>query len=114
MKRILLACSSGMSTSLLVTKMKEEAEKRGEEVEVWAVAQDKAEQQMAHADVLLVGPQMRFMKKKFTVKGGQLGVPVDVIDAVDYGRVDGTSVLEKALTLINEQQRALQEQGGEK
>ena len=31
MKNILLACSAGMSTSLLVTKMEEAAEKRSEE-----------------------------------------------------------------------------------
>lgn len=42
MKRILLACSSGMSTSLLVTKMKAHAESIGEEAEIWAVGQDQA------------------------------------------------------------------------
>lgn len=41
-EKILLACSSGMSTSLLVTKMKEYAQSIGEEAEIWAVGQDKA------------------------------------------------------------------------
>ena len=38
MKKILLCCSAGMSTSLLVTKMKKEAENQGIEVEIDAVA----------------------------------------------------------------------------
>ncbi|QDP41829.1 PTS sugar transporter subunit IIB [Radiobacillus deserti] len=102
MKRILLACSAGMSTSLLVSKMKEAAEARGIETEIWAVAQDKAPSEMEKADVLLIGPQMRFMKKKFAVTAEEVGIPLDVIDPVSYGRVDGEAVLNKALELIGE------------
>lgn len=35
MKNILLACSAGMSTSLLVTKMEEAAKSRGIDVTIW-------------------------------------------------------------------------------
>ncbi len=62
MKRILLACDSGMSTSLLVTKMQNYARSIGEEAEIWAVGQDKAKQAMKDADVVLIGPQMSFLK----------------------------------------------------
>ena len=102
MKRILLACSSGMSTSLLVKKMEETAQEKGIEVEIWAVAQDKAPSDMEKADVLLIGPQMRFMKKKFSKVAEEVGIPLDVIDPVAYGRVDGEAVLNKALELIGE------------
>ncbi|OZU88262.1 PTS sugar transporter subunit IIB [Virgibacillus indicus] len=102
MKRILLACSSGMSTSLLVKKMEETAKEKGVEVEIWAVAQDKAPSDMEKADVLLIGPQMRFMKKKFAKVSDEVGIPLDVIDPVAYGRVDGEAVLNKALELIGE------------
>ena len=34
MKKILLVCAAGMSTSLLVNRMKEAAEKKGVEVEI--------------------------------------------------------------------------------
>lgn len=100
MINILLACSSGMSTSLLVTKMEEEAQERGIETEIWAVAQDKAEKDMEKADVLLIGPQMRFMKKKLKKVGDEIGVPVDSIDPMAYGRVDGKAVLDTALELL--------------
>ncbi|WP_138420350.1 PTS sugar transporter subunit IIB [Aquibacillus sediminis] len=102
MKRILLACSAGMSTSLLVSKMKEAAQARGVDVEIWAVAQDKAPKDMEKADVLLIGPQMRFMKKKFSKTAEEVGIPLDVIDPMAYGRVDGEAVLNKALELIGD------------
>jgi len=100
MKRILLACSSGMSTSLLVSKMKEAAAEKGIETEIWAVAQDKAFEDIKKADVLLIGPQMRFLKGKFAKTAEEVGIPLDVIDPVAYGRVDGAAVLNKALQLI--------------
>ncbi|HLR69025.1 MAG TPA: PTS sugar transporter subunit IIB [Virgibacillus sp.] len=99
---ILLACSAGMSTSLLVSKMEEAAESKGIEVNIWAVSQDKAPTEMEKADVLLIGPQMRFMKKKFAKVAEEVGIPLDVIDPMAYGRVDGEAVLNKALELIGE------------
>lgn|SRR5690625_256908 len=102
MKNILLACSAGMSTSLLVTKMEEAAKEKGIEVSIWAVSQDKAPTEMEKADVLLIGPQMRFMKKKFAKVAEEVGIPLDVIDPMAYGRVDGEAVLNKALELIGE------------
>jgi len=100
MVKILLACSSGMSTSLLVQKMEAEADERGLDAEIWAVAQDKAAEDMKKADVLLIGPQMRFMKKKLSVNAEEAGIPLDVINPVDYGRVNGKAVLDTALELI--------------
>ena len=37
MKKIMLVCSAGMSTSLLVTKMEQSAKKLGDEVEIFAL-----------------------------------------------------------------------------
>lgn len=102
MKYILLACSAGMSTSLLVSKMEEAAAEKGLDVKIWAVAQDKAFTEMKNADVLLIGPQMRFLKKKFEKAANEKNIPIDVIAPVDYGRVDGEAVLGQALGLIGE------------
>src|SRR5699024_9893829 len=99
---ILLACSAGMSTRLLVSKMEEAAKEKGMEVRIWAVSQDKAPTEMEKADVLLIGPQMRFMKRKFAKVAEEVGVHLDVIDPMAYGRVDGEAVLNKALELIGE------------
>ena len=57
-----------MSTSLLVNKMKEAAKEQSVEEEIWAVGQAEVETEMPKADVVLFGPQMRFLKTKFAGK----------------------------------------------
>lgn len=99
MKNILLVCSAGMSTSLLVTKMKKAAQENDVECNIWAVSQSEADAHFEKADVLLLGPQVRFIegKMKDLVKGK---IPVDIIDVVTYGRMDGLAVLEQAYDVI--------------
>lgn len=99
--KILLACSSGMSTSLLVNKMKEAAQAEGIEAEIWAVAQSEVDEEIKKADVLLFGPQMRFLKKKYEPKGKELNIPVDVVPPMLYGRCDGKGVLKLAMDLVH-------------
>lgn len=52
MKNILLVCSAGMSTSLLVTKMQKAAEENEVECKIWAVSQSDAPNNWEKADVL--------------------------------------------------------------
>ena len=96
--RIMLACASGMSTSMLVQKMKQEADKRGEEHTIWAAPIDEVAERLGTFDVLLLGPQVRMYKDKMeaTVKGE---APVEVIPPVSYGRCDGKAVLDLALSM---------------
>lgn len=98
--KILLACSSGMSTSLLVNKMKEVAKANNIDAEIWAVGQSEVDSEIKKADVLLFGPQMRFLKSKYEPVGKELNVPVEVIPPVSYGRCDGKAVLKLAIDLI--------------
>ena len=42
MIKIMLACSAGMSTSLLVTKMQEAAKEKGVECEIWGDFRSKS------------------------------------------------------------------------
>lgn len=104
MKRIMLACSAGMSTSLLVNKMKEAAQADGVEAEIEAFSSSEAEQKLEteHVDVLLLGPQVRFMQKQFEDLLADKGTPVAVIDMADYGMMNGENVLKTALNLIDQ------------
>jgi len=103
-KKILLACSSGMSTSILVTKMQQYVKSIGDEAEIWAVGQDQAKAEMAKADVVLIGPQMSFLKSELQKEADKYDVKVDVIDMVAYGMADGKKVYEQALRLMGENQ----------
>lgn len=58
---ILLCCSAGMSTSLLVSKMEQSAKKQGIDCKIWAIATSEVNDEIENADVVLLGPQVRFL-----------------------------------------------------
>lgn len=102
-KTIMLVCSAGMSTSLLVTKMQQAATDKGVDAEIFAVSTSEAPDQAAkkEIDVVLLGPQVRFMKKQFEETFGPQGIPVEVINMSDYGMMNGENVLNSAIELMN-------------
>ena len=63
MINILLVCSAGMSTSMLMRKMQNEASARGVEAHIWAVGGVNAREAVDAADVVLLGPQLYAFKK---------------------------------------------------
>ena len=103
MIKIMLACSAGMSTSLLVTRMQKAAGERGLEAKIWAVSETPLTTEYAAdpCDVLLIGPQVRFRLNsiKEQTKGE---IPVEVIDMRTYGMMDGSKVLDQALKMYED------------
>ena len=101
-KTIMLVCSAGMSTSLLVTKMQKAAEDKGIEADIFAVSALEADQHIEskNVDVLLLGPQVRFMKTQFEQKLAPKGIPLDIINMADYGMMNGEKVLAQAESLM--------------
>ena len=96
MKKILLVCSAGMSTSLLVNKMKDAAKSSGEEVEINALAIAECSSVINDVDIVLLGPQVRFQKPQVE-KLTNGTIPVEVIDMRQYGVMDGKGILESTL-----------------
>ncbi|MDM8195460.1 PTS sugar transporter subunit IIB [Massilimicrobiota timonensis] len=101
MKKILLACNAGMSTSLLVSNMQKYAKEIGVEVMIEAMPVLQAEKSWQDWDIILLGPQVRHVIGKFkeTVKEQ---IPVLVIDMRDYGLMNGKNVLNTALKALEE------------
>ena len=64
MKKILLCCAAGMSTSLLVNKMKAVADERGLEIEIWAEPLEKVRNEI----------KKRIMKKETVIKTSRVGI----------------------------------------
>jgi PTS system cellobiose-specific IIB component len=89
-----------MSTSLLVTKMDAAAVKQGIVVKITAIAEAELKDYWDKTDVLLLGPQVRFLLNKIKAAGEQKGIPVDVINSIDYGLMNGEKVLAQALDLL--------------
>ena len=55
MKKIMLCCNAGMSTSLLVQKMQAEVANRGLDIEVEARPMNEAHDHLGECDMLLLG-----------------------------------------------------------
>lgn len=100
MKTIMLVCSAGMSTSLLVTKMKKAAEEQNIDVEVFAVSEAESKNYAHQANVVLLGPQVRYILEKMKAMMAFREVPVAVINSADYGMMNGKAVLKQALDLM--------------
>lgn len=94
MKNIILLCAAGMSTSMLVQKIREAAAEESYECCVSAHAIAEAEKFKDLADIILLGPQVRFQIQ--TVKKICPDIPVRVIDPVVYGQMNGKKVLDQA------------------
>lgn len=92
---ILLACAMGMSTSLVVNKMKEAAKLQGKDYKIWATDIDSIDEEEERFDIVMVGPQVAWRKDE--VEDAVDGVaPVVVIDKENYGKCDGAAVIAQA------------------
>lgn len=101
MKYITLVCAGGMSTSILVKKMQDVAEKEKKEVTIAAMSESAFGSYKEPTDVLLLGPQVSYlldeMKKAYEPKG----IKVASIDMMTYGRMDGKAVLDMAYSMMD-------------
>ena len=93
----LLVCAAGMSTSLLVNRMKEAAETKEIEFQIEAHPVGQIEKYGEAADVILLGPQVRYELKN--IKKMFLDKPVEIINMQDYVTMNGAKVLDTALKL---------------
>lgn len=99
MKKILLVCNAGMSTSILVKKMQEAAKEMSIEASIEAKSLADAKNEIAEADIILLGPQIRYELDNVKKVAGT--TPVEAINMMDYGMMNGKKVLEHALSVID-------------
>lgn len=103
MKTIMLVCNAGMSTSMLVTKMEKAAASQGVEAKIFAVPVSEVDQEFASQtiDVLLIGPQVRFMLDEYKAKF-EPTTKVSDINMMDYGTMNGEKVFAAAMALLGD------------
>ena len=90
-----LVCNLGMSTGILQMKLEEEAKKIGKNVTVEAVPLGDVKEVVDLADVILLGPQIRFAYDE--VKKVMPDKPVLLISPQDFGTMNAKNVLEEIL-----------------
>jgi PTS system cellobiose-specific IIB component len=90
-----------MSTSVLVEKLEKDGKALGLDIDVDALPVETQDSRMEHTDILLLGPQVRYLLKKFQDRyTGKIPV-VMVMNMSDYGLQNTKKILGDALALYN-------------
>lgn len=92
MLNVLLICSMGASTGVLCEKIKKCASEQNYEIKIWATALSQSNDEIPKADIILLGPQVRFMLKKISEKAQDK--PIKAIDMMQYGKMDAEGILD--------------------
>lgn len=90
---ITLACNGGVSTKMLCKKIIEAGLTRDLDIKCEAYSINNVGEHIEGSDVLLIGPQVKWMLGK--MRDQFPNTPVEVIDMHDYGTMDGAAILDK-------------------
>lgn len=95
--KILLVCNAGMSSSILVSKIKKAAESRNMEIKIEAKSNNGIATEKGNWDACLVGPQIIYAVESIKAT---LGIPVEAVEPRTYAMADGDKALDQALNLL--------------
>jgi PTS system cellobiose-specific IIB component len=101
--KVLMFCAMGASSSLLAAKTEEAAKAKGLDVEMTLLSAAEAaiyDFRAKPVDVVLIAPQVRFKKRSIAQAAAPLGIPVEDIESITYGMMDGDKLcaqIERAL-----------------
>lgn len=98
-KTIVLTCNEGMSTSIMATKMRKYAQEVGCSLSVYAVNSGSIEDEYQKADLILLGPQLVYMRDSITATV-QGRCPVVPINTQAFSRLDGKAAVEQAAAIL--------------
>jgi PTS system cellobiose-specific IIB component len=101
MVRVLIVCSWGMSTSLLVDSLLGAAEAAGIDLQVEALSAGEYATRVEECEVVLIAPQIRHLRKSIEKLATSLGKPVAMIEPFHYATMNGQAVLEQILFLVS-------------
>jgi PTS system cellobiose-specific IIB component len=99
--KILLVCFAGMSTSIMMKKMKESAAKKKIDLDINAVPLSEFQDNLDGVNAILLGPQVRYAVKDVE-KTTEGKIPVMVINSVDYGMMNGDKVLDETIKMVKD------------
>ena len=99
MKKLLLACTAGMSTRLLIQRLCKEVSDRALPIELEALPLSEALDRAPSADAVLLGPQIGYAlgEMERSVHGR---IPVDVISMRDYGHLNAKGIIDHAMEML--------------
>ncbi|MEQ8222256.1 MAG: PTS sugar transporter subunit IIB [Candidatus Eremiobacterota bacterium] len=97
--KILVICSGGMSTSMLVKAMVKAAEGMNEDISVESGSVSGLISIIDKSDLIMVAPQVRHRLEEIRNIADKYSKPVTLIEPQLYGLIDGKGVLKQALAI---------------
>lgn len=90
---IILVCNAGMSTGIMKMKLEQESVKRNLDASVQAIPMSDLDSHIDEADVILLGPQIRFAFSK--IKSQAKDKFVMTIEPQDFGTMNAPKVMDE-------------------
>lgn len=102
MINVLLVCSGGMSSTIVVKSIKNEADKQGIAMNVKAVGTGEFEDELKGGgwNIALVAPQVRHRYAGFEAVAKEVNIPIALITPQGYGPLGGPKVIQQIKDLI--------------
>ena len=99
---VLMVCSGGMSSAIVVKAIKKEAEKQGMDLNIKAVGSGTVEDELKEGDykLLLVAPQVKHQFDSFALYAKENNVPIEKVEPMGYTPIGAP----KTLTVIKKYQ----------
>ncbi|RAL26449.1 PTS sugar transporter subunit IIB [Thermoflavimicrobium daqui] len=91
--KVLMVCSGGMSSAIVVKSVQQEAAKQGFSLEIKAVGTNEFEHELPHYDLGLVAPQVKHRLSFFQEIGKKLGKPIELIPPMGYTPLGGPKLI---------------------
>lgn len=96
MRYLTLICMAGISTSLMVNKMRRLIQSENLEITVTAMSERAFQGYEGQTDVLLLGPQLGHRYESLKKQYESRNIRIDRIDPEAFGAMDARAVLEQA------------------
>jgi len=112
MIRVLIVCSWGMSTCLLVESMLAAAAHLKIVLTIEALSAGEYAAKVDECDVVLIAPQIRHLRKSIEKLAYSVGKPVALIEPFHYATMDGQAVLGQVIELLANTQEGANERDG--
>ncbi|ALB46126.1 MULTISPECIES: PTS sugar transporter subunit IIB [Clostridium] len=95
--KVLMVCSGGMSSAIVVQAIKKEADKEGFDLEIKAVGTSDFEDEIQQNkyDLVLVAPQVRHRLNGFKDQANEYNLEVTAIEPMGYTPLGGARVLKQ-------------------
>lgn len=95
--KVLMVCSGGMSSAIVVKAIKQEADKQNFPLEIKAVGTGEFEEEIKNGgyDLAIVAPQVKHRMDVFKEQAASANVPIELIVPMGYTPIGAPKVLEQ-------------------